>query len=308
MTMNNQTKQDDIICIYHLPISFCNDGFAAAWIVHNHYIVTEHSVQLFPTNYHHQLSPPLEECRDRYVYIVDFSYPATQLQQIADVAKEVILIDHHKSALPLLDVSTDFFPPWVHLIIDMANSGAMLVWKHFYGNSEPPMIVKYVEDRDMWWKALDNCDNIHYALISYEPIVEIWDQLANQLEPINTLSYDVLVDQGAAIQRYNKKWITNYLLSSTKEVLLDGHMIPSINIPGIFASDAAGILATNRPFALAWYTSKTHRHCSLRSNSSYAHHVDVEEIAKKFGGGGHKHAAGFSLPITDTKDFTLQSN
>jgi nanoRNase/pAp phosphatase (c-di-AMP/oligoRNAs hydrolase) len=34
--------------------------------------------------------------------------------------------------------------------------------------------------------------------------------------------------------------------------------------------------------------------CSLRSNGGY----DVSVIAKAFGGGGHKNAAGFEVPVT----------
>ena len=34
-------------------------------------------------------------------------------------------------------------------------------------------------------------------------------------------------------------------------------------------------------------------HCSLRSNGDY----DVSAIAKAFGGGGHRNAAGFSTDI-----------
>lgn len=32
---------------------------------------------------------------------------------------------------------------------------------------------------------------------------------------------------------------------------------------------------------------------SLRSCAEYAGHVDVSEVARQFGGGGHRHAAGF---------------
>jgi nanoRNase/pAp phosphatase (c-di-AMP/oligoRNAs hydrolase) len=34
--------------------------------------------------------------------------------------------------------------------------------------------------------------------------------------------------------------------------------------------------------------------CSLRSNGDY----DVSAIAKVFGGGGHKNAAGFEVPLS----------
>lgn len=48
-------------------------------------------------------------------------------------------------------------------------------------------------------------------------------------------------------------------------------------------------------FGLCWTLNQTKpvANCSLRSNGDY----DVSAIAKAFGGGGHKNAAGFEVPI-----------
>ena len=47
-------------------------------------------------------------------------------------------------------------------------------------------------------------------------------------------------------------------------------------------------------FGLLWYVDKDNRcKCSLRSNGDY----DVSAIAKVFGGGGHRNAAGFTTDI-----------
>lgn len=277
-----------VLCIYHSP---CNDGFTAAWIVHNYHKKLDQAVELYPAQYNRE--PPLELCKGKIVYIVDFSYLAWPLEQICDVAKDVIVIDHHKTALPLLDTEPR---DNLNLTINLEHSGAMLTWQHFYGEDSPPWIVRYVEDRDMWWKRLEQCDNIHYLLSSYEPNITIWDNLAARLE--SSSDYMSICDEGAAIQRYNNSWLSDHLLTHTKHILLSGFIVPSINIPGIFASDACSILAKSNPFALAWYQSKLQLHCSLRSSANYSYAQDVSEIAKKLGGGGHKHAAGFTLPIT----------
>lgn len=48
---------------------------------------------------------------------------------------------------------------------------------------------------------------------------------------------------------------------------------------------------TSGTFGLCWYYTKDGTiACSLRSNGDY----DVSAIAKVFGGGGHKNAAGFT--------------
>jgi oligoribonuclease NrnB/cAMP/cGMP phosphodiesterase (DHH superfamily) len=57
-------------------------------------------------------------------------------------------------------------------------------------------------------------------------------------------------------------------------------------------SDAAAKLAVGWPFAAYYWDSPTGREFGLRSAPDG---LDVSVIARKFGGGGHKHAAGFKL-------------
>jgi nanoRNase/pAp phosphatase (c-di-AMP/oligoRNAs hydrolase) len=61
----------------------------------------------------------------------------------------------------------------------------------------------------------------------------------------------------------------------------------------MYASDAGNILSEGRAFAATYYDTDKSRVFSLRSSKGG---VDVGEVAKLFGGGGHKHAAGFSVP------------
>lgn len=41
----------------------------------------------------------------------------------------------------------------------MTHSGAMLTWFYFFPEIEPPLLIKYIEDRDIWTKALPNTDD-----------------------------------------------------------------------------------------------------------------------------------------------------
>ena len=68
------------------------------------------------------------------------------------------------------------------------------------------------------------------------------------------------------------------------------------NCPPHLTSDVGHELATQSgTFGLCWTLSKEGlvAKCSLRSNGEY----DVSAIAKVFGGGGHRNAAGFEVPI-----------
>ena len=60
-------------------------------------------------------------------------------------------------------------------------------------------------------------------------------------------------------------------------------------------SEIGSRLAPDCDFAMIWYYDHKHLgyNCSLRA---FHETTDVSEISKKFGGGGHKKAAGFRLP------------
>lgn len=66
------------------------------------------------------------------------------------------------------------------------------------------------------------------------------------------------------------------------------------NAPAKYASDLGHLLANaSGTFGLCYFYAGDKREwfCSLRSVG----HFDVSEIARKFGGGGHRNAAGFSV-------------
>ena len=73
------------------------------------------------------------------------------------------------------------------------------------------------------------------------------------------------------------------------------------NCPPHLASDVGHALDTQSgTYGLLWYINKENKCiCSLRSNGDY----DVSAIAKAFGGGGHKNAAGFEVPISILLDW-----
>ena len=71
-------------------------------------------------------------------------------------------------------------------------------------------------------------------------------------------------------------------------------------------SEIGSRLAPDCDFAMIWY----YDHCDrIIKVSLRAFHdtIDVSEIAKKFGGGGHRKAAGFTLPGNSIVDDMFDS-
>jgi nanoRNase/pAp phosphatase (c-di-AMP/oligoRNAs hydrolase) len=80
--------------------------------------------------------------------------------------------------------------------------------------------------------------------------------------------------------------------SGKRRMVIGGVNVPVCNAPYSMASDTGNLLSKGEPFA-ATYTDlgDGRRSFSLRSSDEGA---DVSVVAKKYGGGGHRNAAGFT--------------
>jgi hypothetical protein len=283
------------LCIYH---GNCFDGFTAAWAVWKRY---GDNFEYFPATY--QAEPPRVD--GKHVVIVDFSYKRDVLMNIAACAASVVVLDHHKTAAEDLagfevpTIASGSYDPhaqgWIYsdkrprALFDMNRSGAGITWDFFHGAPRIPLI-NHVEDRDLWRFALPFTREIHAAMSSYPFEFSAWDEIAGKCER------GELTAEGAAIDRKHLRDIDTLLAAGAYRMMIDGYDVPVCNLPVTMCSDAGNIMCVGEEFAATYYCTRDHRVFSLRSNNHSEDSVDVSEIAKKFGGGGHRNAAGFKLP------------
>lgn len=266
-----------LMCIYHAN---CCDGMGAAWSVH-HALSKTHDIEFHAATY--QVEPP--EVAGKDVVIVDFSYKRDVMEQLAKEAQSIMVIDHHKTAeaelTPLLESGL------ITGVFDMSKSGAMLTWECFNQGKKPPRLIEHIQDRDLWKFELLGTREIQAAVYSYPMTLEVWDGLM-------TADLNELFKQGEAINRAHMKNVDGLVEFLTYRQTIAGHDVPVVNCPYMFASDVGHKLAINEPFSVTYYDTEENRKYSLRSADDG---IDVSEIAALFGGGGHKHAAGFKLPL-----------
>jgi len=281
----NESKRP--LIIYH---SNCADGFSAAWCFWRRY---GYGADYFPGVY--QQDPPDVTGRD--VFMVDFSYKAPVVQRMFETARCVTLIDHHKTAIDDLrqlfeQVQTDEMvygldrrAVW---FCDVERSGATLAWDYLFPNESRPPLLGHIEDRDLWRFKLPNTREIQAAVFSYEYTFENWDRLmgADARELAN------LTVAGAAIERKHHKDIAELIKVCRRRMVIGGNYVWVASLPYIFASDAGHLMAQGEPFSACYWDTADGRVFSLRSEDGG---VDVSEVAKQYGGGGHRHAAGFSV-------------
>ena len=282
--------------IYH---GNCADGFSAAWCFWRKY---RDSADYVPGVY--QKPPPDVTGRD--VYLVDFSYKRPVLVEMGTKARSVTVLDHHKSAAE--DLSDFIEPRYVMLMdpadfemgvppgrpriraeFDMERSGATIAWDYLFAKDTRPPLLGHIEDRDLWRFNLPGTREIQANVFSYEYTFEQWDRLmsAGQAELLQ------MTVAGAAIERKHHKDIAELLKVCQRRMVIGGIDVPAASLPYTLVSDAAHKMAEGEPFAACYWDTAETRIFGLRSTDDG---TDVSAIAKQYGGGGHKHAAGFSVP------------
>lgn len=268
------------LCIYHAN---CADGFTSAWIVNKF----EKDVEFFAATYQ---NPPPDNINGREIIMVDFCYKLPVLQHMAEKAKSIIILDHHKSAKE--DLLDGGLPDNVSAIFDMERSGARITWDYYTGCEPPPMLVSHVEDRDLWRFKIPGTKEFQNNLFSYEYTFENWDAIHAACQ--NTAGYNALLAGGEAITRKHNKDVKELISVAATRGVIAGHEVPLMNAPYFFSSEAGHIMAKGEAFAACYYDVPEGRCYSLRAAEDGE---DVAAIAVKFGGGGHAKAAGFTLPF-----------
>lgn len=262
------------LVIYHKN---CADGLAAALAVRQWLFDTNQMRGAKFQTAQYGDNPPGVTGLD--VVIVDFSWPRAVLLEMREKAHSLVVIDHHQTAeAELKDLA--------FCVFDNTHSGAVLAWRHFFPQKELPQLMRYVEDRDLWKWELPFSREVSAALASYKPFL---DQQARFLDD-STLAG--LIAEGAAILRAQKQYIDRALSQPPAMVEIGGYMVPCVNSTTLI-SELGNELAQGHPFAALYFdTSDGKRVFSLRSTEDG---IDVSAIAKQYGGGGHFHAAGFTV-------------
>ncbi len=264
-----EPSQVDVV-IYHAD---CTDGFGAAYSAWK---------QLGNrAEYHackHGIKPP--NVKGKNVVILDFSFDNATTKKMIEEANALLVIDHHKSAMvELHDISNTHF--------DMTKSGAMLAWEYFHPGKEPPKFVKYIQDRDLWTWELEYSKEFSAA----------FDMVPFEFEEFEKFEDDSVFDdackRGSYILAYSKT-VVKKVCEKAQSRKLNGKDVLVVNASH-WMSEIGARLAPDCDFAMIWYWDHAAQHTKV-SLRAFHDAVDVSEISKKFGGGGHKKAAGFQLP------------
>jgi uncharacterized protein len=281
------------ICLYHKN---CMDGLGAAYAVW----AKDPSYTFTPIQYGEEL-PNLAEYSE--VLMVDFSISSDYLENLLK-EKKVIIIDHHEKAEKHLGkfIGSDLLAKHKgEIVFDTNNSGAVLAWNYFNKYLTTPLLLKYIEDRDLWrWKMEDSqaismwlSSEINFSTITFREFASIAKRIEHNIHAV--------IPSGRAMIKYKDGLVDSIARNArVKKVKIGENIyeVPIVN-SSILQSEVGNIISKDHPFGIVFFenleNSKTVY--SLRSSKEG---LNVSEIAECFGGGGHKHAAGFILPTNET--------
>jgi uncharacterized protein len=302
--------------IVHDP---CQDGFTAAWVA---WLKYGHKANFFGHTYAmgDLTDSDIDLIEGTDVLIADYSFSINTLRRIAKRALHVTVLDHHRSFAQHLmaegllpkgnpdDLVGESTEQNIYIVFDNHKSGAKLAFERLRISeldnatywTGVGKLVDFVSDRDLWTFALPGTKSFHERSRLEEENFQAWSTVALKL----TTDPTAFCNEGDLLLKARDQEIVRQLADVVRG-RVGGHVVPIINSQ-YAVSETCNELAkkhSDAPFAAA-YTDRVvggvlKRVWSLRSTKESG--FDVSALAKQFGGGGHKNAAGFTLPI-DSKN------
>ena len=273
----------EIAVLYH---GGCPDGFGGAYAAWKKFGDT---AEYIPVKHGRPVPEGLE---GRKLYFVDFCYPQEIMDNIVKTVTSVVVLDHHLGNRDVVENISEH-------IFDEKRSGATIAWSYFHPDIPIPLLLKYVEDGDLYaFKLPDSRAVIAYTYA--QPFhFDVWDMLAEKLE--NAAERSFLVERGKIYAEY-LAILVEQLSNKATLVSFEGFECYLTTVPDMFASDVGNRLARIKPpVGIAVNFHGDVMNVSLRSDPS----VDVSAIARKYGGNGHPQASAFRLKWGDPLPWTI---
>lgn len=320
--MNNK-----ILIVHHTDA----DGHCAAAIVRYELTNPTNVVMYHSYDYNGEINYMIDN--DSTIYLVDISmneFVEKFIKKRLECGCKVIHIDHHKTSVEYYNTHDDYknYDNWIHFTQDENDtrngpiSGALLTYMytcmkpeqrlnpmsvefdltelrdHFIFNNNMenqyrvPYIVRLIDDHDVWLHKLNESKPFAYAYykMPYELTNpeedDLWECIYNDN---SRLLFQSIKD---GVRYIEEEAISNKALRILGGFDSDVFGVPCYCLNNLKSgSDQFGEKYEHYPLVCRFAYNGKDWVYSLYSNNK----VDCSEIAKRYGGGGHKGAAGFTI-------------
>ena len=276
-----------IYTFYHAP---CNDGELAAYVWQQKYpdsimVPWDHTEKSNSINL-------INNLKNITIVFLDICPKIETLP----IYNNYIIIDHHENAIKTAQNSPQLHKYKIEFHCDINKSGCMLTWDYCYNNVEYPLCVYHIGNMDIW---NFNDSNTEPYCLGYNEYIQ-----NNKMQDFNYFT-EILcgihnkyfISRGNEIILANKEKVKIYFndiifsLENDYEVIdiecpdnqLNKYLIEYAKEN--YNADVLRILHTKLSDKYVY---------SLRSLKD---HINVDTIARKYGGNGHPKAAGYHVTL-----------
>ena len=223
------------------------------------------------------------------ILMVDFSIqPFSEMyNRLISKFPHFVWIDHHKSAIE----AHHNHGGRVGGLRRVGIGACQLCWEYFYPGKNIPLFIKLLAEYDVWNHSDPRTVPFQYGL-RYERNTspyntKLWESLFNE-ENVNKI-----VDRGKIIYEWEKRSNEKYVKSYSFEVEFEGLKCIACIRGGANSSLFDSIWDESKYDVMMLLSYNGNTKLWTVSLYSTKEGIDVSKIAEKYGGGGHKGAAGF---------------
>lgn len=263
------------------------DGNSAASVVYS----TNRNCKLVEMDYSKSVPFNLIK-KNEEVVIVDFSLQKPEdWETLRKITPYATWIDHHESAIKNSPDWTKELPG----LRDTKACGAMLTWRYYYPIADPPEALVLI---DLWdrWAHNENPKVLNFAAgmeaeNMYPNNEKLWGSLLptwNLYSNIDAPLIKQIQDNGEIIRKYEIQKNMKRVGKLAYEVEFEGHNCIAINVALTGRKVFESLDKKYDIYICHYYDSRQHT-VSLYSGKL----KKVNDIAEKYGGGGHPGASGF---------------
>ncbi len=268
-------------CFYH---SGDFDGICSGAIIKYKFPKCE----MFPIDYGQSFPWDLI-AHDEIVYMIDFS-----LQPFEDMDKlnklvNLIWIDHHKRTIESCAKYN------INGRREVGTSGCELTWLSIFPNDKMPTTVHLLGRYDVWDHTQDVIP-FQYGMRLRDPddILPgsiLWSILFNPTVSVTDV-VPTIIKKGNIVWKYIKSQDKVMMKFLAFDGVLDGFRALIVNLPKVSSYSFDSIWDPDKYDIMVAFSRDPlgHWRVSLRTPKP---DVDCSEIAARYGGGGHREAAGF---------------
>lgn len=264
----------------------CPDGFGAAWVA---WTLFKNKATYIPEHPGQQTLSYTNDLKNKDVYILDISFPAEYIYSLNKITNKLVVIDHHPDSVHLKKDK--------NYIYNKKHSAAYLCWEYFYPNKNIPYFIKLISDNDTGTWELKYSKEFSLYMKNKLKLSLDEDTFNRASKLINIKYLKKAVTIGYIYLEYENN-IINSIMKIIKFKKWNNFkiMIGNANIPHF-----GGLIATkiselpNIDFGVVYRILDTNKY--LYTMRSRKKKVNLNLIAKKYGGGGHSGAASFIGPV-----------